>query len=221
MEDDPCTGFFFSPSRLAPSPCCRRRHPPTGTPRSPRMWCPRWTSVSSCMTARGSCIIGIRRAGTSDRSRGHPSSSSTRHGPAGTRRGKTARGTSGPAIMIIATGPATVTIGATGSPTTIIAAASSTPVPRAGCMDRRAIRVGTTGSSIAATAPVPTTDVSYALRPAGHPSRPALSPVLGSQMQQRPRDSAGDRGRADLVPRAHPPSRDRVLEQSRRSLHVS
>ena len=153
----------------------RRRHAagPGICPRArpgPRMWCPRWIFASSCMTARRSCIIGILRAGTSDRSRGHPSSSTMRRARAGTSRGTTARAIPGLATMTIA-------------PT------SSTAITKAGQMDRPATLVGTTGSSTATTAPAPTADSQLRAEAGRDAPRPAFFPMLGSHMQQPPWES--------------------------------
>jgi hypothetical protein len=144
MGDDPCTGIFFSLPRLAPAPSCQRRHPPTVTPRRTRMWCPRSISASSCRMARNLWVIGIRRAVTSDRSRGRPVSSTMRAGRGGMIRRVTTHGISGSATRVTAI--------TSSGPATMIAAASTTASAKAGPMRRRAATISTTGSGTGTTA---------------------------------------------------------------------
>ena len=136
MGDDPCTGIFFSLLRLAPAPSCQRQHPPTGTPRGTRMWCPRSISASSCTMARSLWIIGIRRAATFAPSRGRTGSSTMRAGHSGISRHVITRGISGSATMVTAT--------ISSGPATMIATASTTATAKAGPTHRPATIVVTT-----------------------------------------------------------------------------
>lgn len=124
------------------------------------------------MTARRWCIIGIRRGGTSERSRGRPGSSTIQLGRGGISRTAT-RGISG-AIMIVVTS-------SNGSATVIAASTSITASAKAGYMHRAASLARTPISSAETTAPVPTGDVKLATGGASGilPGRPFL--MLGSQ----------------------------------------
>jgi hypothetical protein len=180
MGDDPCTGIFFLLPRLAPTPCCQRRHRPMGTPWGTRMWCPRSISASSCTMARHLWVIGIRRAVTSDRSRGRPGSITMRAGHGGISRRVTTRGISGSATRITAI--------TSSGPATIIAATSTTASgARAGPIARPATIVITAGPGTGTTAAdgnAFSRRGRTACRPA--PIRPARVPILKAERTVMP-----------------------------------
>lgn len=178
MGDDPCTGIFFSLPRLAPAPSCQRRHPPTGTVRGTRMWCPRSTSASFCTMARSLWIIGIRRAAIFERSRGRTGSSTMRAGHGGISRRVTTRGISGSATMVTA-------ITSSGR-ATMIATASTAATAKAGPMRRPATIVITTGPGTGTIA----ADGNSFSRRGRTACRPASFGLLGSSTAERA-DAAG------------------------------